>query len=119
MENQLIKDIIFLPKKFYDEGNTSIYSLLKGSGYFELYERVSESGILEVLTQYPECVNQWLDWSENKRTNSGWYFKQDERGKYIVGFFPVIDGLKQIEYSDSKEACADFIIKEIEEIRKS
>jgi hypothetical protein len=39
-------------------------------------------------------------------------------GKYIVGYFPKNEDLNEIEYSDSKEACAAFIKKEIEEIRR-
>jgi hypothetical protein len=36
-----MKDIIFLPKKFL-EGGASIYSLLKGSGYFEFHAQIDE-----------------------------------------------------------------------------
>jgi len=119
MENHLIiKNILFLPAKFYTE-NSSIYSLLKESGYFEIHDNIKENDILKALFEYPECVENWLLLSENKRTTSGWFFKQNEVGKYVVGFFPANGDIKHKEYADIKEACAAFIKREIEDIRKS
>jgi hypothetical protein len=111
-------DIIFLPKKFY-EGNASIYSLLKESGYFEQHNQISEADIFGELTQHLECIDQWLSLSKDKRSNSGWYFKEDDSGKYVVDYFPPKEGLKRIEYLDKVEACAAFIKREIEDIRNT
>ena len=58
-----------------------------------------------------------VDLSEDKRTTSGWYFIQYEKGNYIVGYFPSNADMKAIEFVDIKEACAAFIKKEIEDIR--
>lgn len=54
---RIIQDIIFLPKKFYDEGNVSIYSLIKESGYFELHDQISEADIFKELSQHLECID--------------------------------------------------------------
>lgn len=113
-----IRDIIFLPKRFF-EGNISIYSLLKESGYFELHNQISEADIFENLTQHLEHVDQWLNLSEGKRSSSGWYFKQNDNGKYVVGYFPTKEHLKPTEYLDKVKACAAFIKREIEDIRNS
>lgn len=115
----MIKDIVFLTTKFYKENNRSIYSLLKETGYFEFHNQVNKSDIYECLILYPDCIIQWLDWSENKRSNSGWYFTQETATKYIVGYFPSTEDLKPIIYSDMNEACATFILLEIEDIRLS
>jgi hypothetical protein len=115
-KSAIIKDIIFLPKRF-SEGNTSIYALLKESGYFELHNAISEADIFENLTHHLECIDGWLSLSEDKRSSSGWYFKQDDNGKYIVGYFPLKENLVIAEYLDEVEACAAFIKREIEDIR--
>ena len=115
----MIKDIVFLTTKFYKEENKSIFSLLKETGYFELYNQVNESNIYECLILYPDCVTQWLEWSENKRSSSGWYFKKDTETKYVVGYFPDTKNLTPILYSDKFEACSIFILREIENIRLS
>jgi hypothetical protein len=118
-KHQMIKDILFLPSKFYADGNISMYFLLKETGYFELYNQVDEGNIFEMLIQHSDCVNQWLTWSEDKRSSSGWYFKQNGDSKYVVGYFPVKEDLAIIEYFDIIEACAAFIKHEIEDIRRS
>jgi hypothetical protein len=117
-KNDTIGQIICLPAKFNDpETNESIYSLLKATGYFELYDQIRESDIAKALAKQPECINQWLSWSDDKRTGSGWVFAKNSSGNYIVGYFPAAPGFEQKEYANIIEACANFIKKEIEEIR--
>jgi hypothetical protein len=116
---QIIKDILLIPTTFFADKNSSVYSLLKKSGYFDLYHEIQEIDLLKALIEYPECIENWLLLSENKRTISGWYFKHNEVDKHIVGYFPVKEHLKLTEYADIKEACAAFIKYEIEDIRMS
>jgi hypothetical protein len=118
-KDSAINNIIYLPGRFYKHKDVSIYSLLKESGYFELHDQISEANIFDELTKHSECIDQWLAWSANKRSSSGWYFKQNENGKYIVGFSPPNENLKVTEYFDIAEACAAFVKREIEDIRKS
>ncbi len=117
-KDQIIKDIIFLPKRF-SKGDASLYSLLKESGYFEVHNQISEADIFEKLIQNLECIDLWLRLSSDKRSNSGWYFKQNDSNMYIVGYFPPSDNYKTIEYLDRIEACSTFIKREIENIRNS
>jgi len=94
-----------------------MYSLLKESGYFEMYEQVSEADITEGLNKHPECINDWLMVSEDKRTSSGWCFTQNGNEKYTVGYYPATANFRLTTYTDAKEACAAFIKREIENIR--
>ena len=116
-KHRTIQDIISLPKRFYSEEHVSFYSLLKLSGYFELYEQIGEADIFAALTQHLEYADQWLSWSENKRSSSGWYLKEIENGKYVVGYFPLHNDLKNT-CDDKIEACSIFIKREIEDVRK-
>jgi hypothetical protein len=115
-KNDTVKEIIFIPKNLYESGNISIYSLLEKSGYFESRNQISEVDIYNELVGHPNCVHQWLRWSDDKRTNSGWYFKQNESGKYIVGYFSPDTNLKRVEYDDIARACAVFIKMEIDSV---
>jgi hypothetical protein len=117
-KTSIIKNIIFLPKQF-STGNDSVYFLLKESGYFELYNQISERDIFEILIQYLECIDQWLIFSSDKRCNSGFYFTQNDSGKYIVGYLSIEGNKKTTEYLDKFEACAAFIKQEVEEIRNA
>lgn len=114
----VIRRIIYLPGQFQKIGDVSIYSLLKESGYFELHNEINEADIIREIIVNPQCISQWMTWSDNKRSNEGWYFKQSKEGKYIVGYFPQKEGAKMREYSDINDACATFIKLELEDIRK-
>lgn len=116
--NELASDIVDLPKEFYNNGNISIYSLLKETGYFEHHSKISESDLRDQLVERPENIQHWVKWSEDKRTSSGWYI-ENKGGKCIVGYFPEKENAKPKEYSSVELACAAFIKLEIEEIRKS
>ena len=97
-----IRNIILIPQRFYG-GNISIYSLLKESGYFELHNQISEADIFEELIQHSEYIDQWLRLSEDKRASSGWYFSQNDNGKYIVSYYPPKENLEMTEYFDKVE----------------
>jgi len=119
MDNIIINKVISLCAEFYNKRNVSIYTLLKETGYFDMYNQINETDILYELIIHPEFINNWFSWSENKRSQSGWYIKRNENSTYAVGFFPVNIDIPLLVYSDIKEACAAFIIREIEEIRMS
>ncbi len=72
---------------------------------------------MEIRKQHSKSIEYWLAWSENRRSDSGWYFTKGEDGQYVVGYYPQRNGFKEIEFSDKFNACTAFIKKEIESIR--
>lgn len=117
-EKTTIEAIVYLPNKFYNLENKSMYALLKETGYFEIFNKVTEGDIYNALNQHPSLVNEWMIWSENKQTSSGWYFmKEDNKDQHVVNYLPPKRGHEKLEFLDVKKACAAFIKREIEEIR--
>jgi len=114
----LVNKIIFLPNEFKRRKDITFYSLLKETDYFKFYNEISEDSIVEEFNKHPGCINDWLSFSEDKRSSSGWYLIKDNSGNYIVGYYPPIDDYHKTEYKDRVKACAAFIKREIEEIRK-
>jgi len=115
---EIVSSIIHMPRRHYDLGNVSMYSLLANSGYLNSPEEVSEEAILRGLQQHPECIHDWRVYSEDKRT-TGWYLMERSAGLYGVGFIPSAkdDGIDSLLYPDEVSACAAFIKLEIEYIR--
>lgn len=114
------RKIILLPIEFRKVGNDkSIYSLLKETQYFNVYNKISESNILKELDNHDEYINCWLSWSQDKRSNEGWYFLRKENNKYVVGYMRS-DGKKEEykEFDNAINACAAYIKREIETIRQ-
>jgi len=117
--DNLIQTIIELPRQFYKSGDKSIRTLLKESGYFETFDKITENNIANKLQASIEIINDWILWSENKRSSSGWAFFESNNKHYIVEY--ISNGTKSDthEYSDKRIAYAAFIKREIESIRLS
>ena len=112
-----LNGLVSLPRKFNSVGNMSIYNLLKETGYFEIHDKISVESIRNTLAKSPESVEDWILYSEDKRSSSGWYFKQEDNQRYIVGFLGGKGNSSHDEYSNRLEACAIFIKHEIDNIR--
>ncbi len=92
--------------------------LLVESGYCEIPDQVAEAAIASALTENPNIVDDWLAYSEDKRVTSGWFFKIERPGQFVVGSEDErSSGMRSTEYSDRIEACAKFIKEEVESIR--
>jgi len=113
--NNMIKEICQIPIKLKTE-NKSPYDLLKESGYFENSKVLTIEHIMEYLNKNKDTVTEWLDYSLDKRTSSGWYFIEENK-KPIVGYLNEGKREQEKEYTDLIQACAIFIFTEIESIK--
>lgn len=115
----IIDRIISLPSDFDVRGNISMTALLRESGYLSEFENITVEDIREQLEYKFEKVEDWLNYSENKRSLPGWFLKLYDSQIYVVGFLDE-DGSTTVlnEFKDRNEACAVFIKNEIEAMRK-
>ncbi len=111
-----VERLVHMPYNFHHK-NKSVYTLPDESGYFEFHKNITENEINQVLQIQPHLVNEWLQWSKNKRTNNGWYFTKGDDEKCFVGHYPESEEFKEINTSDEFYACAAFIKRESERIR--
>lgn len=114
---EVVLKLIHIPREFHRRGNVSMLHLVEESGYCEVHDQVSTEEIGKALAVEPECVGEWLQESEDQRTSEGWYFMQDDKGRYIVGYYDNVNKLKfytPTKYSDPLEACSNFIKKKAE-----
>jgi hypothetical protein len=115
--NKAVEKIVHIPHDFYDRKNVSEIALLQESGYIELYNKITEDEIIEILKKYPHLIAEWLEWSGDNRSSFKWYFSRDDDGKCFVGHWPEGEEFEEISTSDEFKACAAFIKREIESTR--
>jgi hypothetical protein len=119
-KSDMIAELVTLPRRFHKLGNVSMFSLLEATGYFGLHDQISEEDIRDGLVRCPECAQEWLQYSEDKRTSNGWYVVQNEEGLYETGFVAHAGtSTNRVQYDSSIHACASFIKHELEDIRLS
>ena len=110
--------VVKLPRELERREDQSVLSLLRQTGYFENHDQITEDLLREALRSDRHLCHEWLQFSENKRTESGWYFENRETGGYVVGHFPEKTGGSQwLRYEDPIDGCAAFIKREVEDIR--
>lgn len=110
--------IALLPREYYALRNVSFDSLIKQSNYSRSSPEITEEAIREALADQPDLVDDWLKWSEDKRTSTGWYFTKQTDGAYIVGH--ILKGKDEPERSrylhDPIAACACFVKLEVDDV---
>jgi hypothetical protein len=111
--------IVTIPRRMHSE-DKSPFALLKETGYFELHDQVSVDDIRNAIVRDPACVQEWIQYIDDQRCSSSWYFVLNDEGVYEVGFFdsntdPVRSN--QVVYENAVDACAAFIKHQIESIR--
>lgn len=112
----MIKEICQIPIKFKTE-NKSIYDLLKEIGYFENSDSVTIESIEDYLNKNKSIIEDWINYSLDKRTSSGWYIIEGNK-IIIVGHLNNNEGPEEKkEFADLSEACAVFILNEIKSIK--
>lgn len=108
--------LISLPREFSQKNTVSMYDLLQAVGYTSIARQVSEQDLYDALFSHPDFVNEWLEYSEDKRC-AGWYFRLNDSNKYLIGYFDLNRNI-ETEYDDKLEACAAFVKRELDEIIK-
>jgi len=117
---QRINRLLHLTEEYYTRGDISFFDLLKETGYFVWYNEITVENILNELSEDSECIKEWLQWSEDTRSDSAWLFYKKENGtKYIVCFVSEARTKKSniTEYSNINEAGANYIKRAIEHTR--
>jgi hypothetical protein len=115
---QIVLNILYMPSAFKKLGNVSMIDLIKQSGYVEVHDQVNKHMIKDALELHRECIKDWIISSEDQRTDKGWYITDGKPGKYVVGYSAIKGGSFELpEFENVEDACAEYIIKEIESLR--
>lgn len=75
--NALIASVCNLPRDFHSVGTKSVITILHEAGYFDHHTQVSVAAVRAHLAKVPELVNDWINYSADKRASSGWYLNEN------------------------------------------
>ncbi|MBX7061113.1 MAG: hypothetical protein K1X52_05590 [Pyrinomonadaceae bacterium] len=112
--------VVLIPRVFYAETQVSMSfrDLILNTGYCCSAEHVSVELLANALRVRPKNVEDWLAWSDNKRTDSGWFFRHRLTGGFEVGYLPATEDRPTFHYTKTEvfRACAKFIKYEIDDV---
>jgi hypothetical protein len=125
--NSIIERLCHLPIDFH-EGNRSPRELVRSSGLVNSPQILTREAVLEVLRRQPALIDKWQAWSDDKRTD-GWGFQSAEKPYRVFDLSVFGRRLNRhtlipekivindsLDFSDRAEACAEFIVREIQAI---
>ncbi|RBP40339.1 hypothetical protein DES53_10845 [Roseimicrobium gellanilyticum] len=92
-----------------DFPTSSLKALIDRSGYRMHRQEITKDAIEEHVRANQQLIDEWLRYSEDKRTSGGWYL--DVRGPFVVG---ALRTGERKQFDDRAEACAAFIKNEVE-----
>lgn len=113
----ITKKIVRLASDLMRFRDKSFFTLLMESGYAAARDKITHEAVKKELCDSPEYVKEWLQYSENKRTASGWYFSSIDNNTFEVAFLAENGQVHHRQTSsDVAEICAIFIRKEVESV---
>jgi hypothetical protein len=114
--DQFVDDVVSLAGRYRNQEELSIYDMLMRTGYPERRGSLTNETIRKALARVPERIDEWLDYSADKRSSTGWYI-QRANGQFEVGNRRHDGSVAQRRsYSDLEQACGDFVLHELNEI---
>lgn len=105
MKQACIEKICNLPLAL-KQGNQSMYALLKATQFEIFQQEITTNDITQYLQNHLELIETWEEYSDNKRTSDGYYYRSNVYGAIAPIKF-------EKSFPSKTEACAEYILKEI------
>ncbi|MEZ6084546.1 MAG: hypothetical protein R3E58_11560 [Phycisphaerae bacterium] len=110
MNQQLIQNLVCIPRLLKTKEDSTMVSLVKESGYKSKQSESLRDELREYIECHPEFIEDWLAFSEDQRSSPAWFFTYERNGQYQLGWFATDCGISKQELFDSgAPACAEFI----------
>jgi hypothetical protein len=88
----------------------SLRDLIEESSYRALRPHIEATQLVAVLQAEPGLLDDWIAYSEDKRTSYGWGFGPSGKGDRLVDG---PDGVLE-RFTSKDAACADFVLHELD-----
>jgi hypothetical protein len=118
MLENILSRICRIPEELSLPGSkASMYSIVNSIDYKNIRSSIDEETLSLFIHSHIEVVQNWIYYSEDKRTSSGWFFTAIGNG-WEVGRL-MLDGniTAKGEYTSAANACAAFILRELDSVQ--
>ena len=89
-------------------GGIPMREALKVAGYAEHRPGLTAAELRPLVADHPELIEQWLSYSEDKRTDGGWYIRRDRK----IGL--VLKPGTERQYATIQDAVAEYVVLELD-----
>ena len=86
----------------------SLQEALKRTNYSDLRKSFGPGDLIKIIKIHPYLVSDWLAYSEDKRTNGGWYLKKSSE----IG--QVGNPSSHRSFDSIEEAVAQYVVRELD-----
>lgn len=92
--------------------------ILDDSGYAEHFQEITQEKIARLVRNDPKIIDEWVQFSEDKRWSPAWAFGKQTRARWEVAYkVPSGQATYRVAFQDAVTACAFMIRMEMEELR--
>ena len=92
------------------QGGQSLLEVVLSSGYKDLRGQFAARELADYLRAHVELIDDWVAYSQDKRTSEGWYLRPPSSVGRMTAEPPP---MREQRYVDLAAACAAFIMAEL------
>jgi hypothetical protein len=109
-----VERVCYIARDFRRPGAPSVQALLEASSYRAVRGGLDVAQLEDVVESQPQLVEDWLRYSEDKRTSGGWAFYPEGEAWVVSQPFPNQGASVERRYSRASAACAEYILAELD-----
>ncbi|MBN1909483.1 MAG: hypothetical protein JW818_07085 [Pirellulales bacterium] len=111
----IIEALCRLPIDYHAIGTKTLIQLMEDAGYFENTASANESAIASCLKEHSDYCDEWIGYSQDRRTFSGWVISE-RNGVFSVFYHP--NGSTTLDFTEKASACAAFMVRELKSLAR-
>ncbi len=109
----MVQAVCEIPRRLRERDDVSFLGCLALTGYLDAPDSLTVPSLVAELSRSPSLVEEWLNYSGDKRVTSGWAFERTRDGGAVIAWFPRGE---RITFGDPVRACAEFIVRELRDL---
>jgi len=109
-----VERVCHIAREFGQRGAPSLEALLQASSYRAVRGNLDAAQLEAVVASEPDLIDDWLRFSEDKRTTCGWAFYPEGDAWVVLHPFPKQGAPVERRHSSASAACADYILTELD-----